>query len=41
MKQRSKQIWVTALAAIWVVYSASVLGWHAYSTASADICITR
>lgn len=38
---RGRKLLILALAALWLGYSAAVLGWHALTSPPADVCITR
>lgn len=38
---RGRKLLIIALAALWLGYSAAVLGWHAWTSPATDVCITR
>lgn len=38
---RGRRLPMLALVVLWLGYSAAVLGWHAWSSPPADVCITR
>lgn len=38
---RGHALTVSLLVALWLGYSAAVLGWHALTSPPADVCITR
>jgi hypothetical protein len=41
MKSGGRKVLIAVIAAVWLGYSAAVLGWVAWTSTPAEVCVTR